>query len=163
MTSPFGPLFDDLGDPVVHAAGVVSYLATRSVANLDGVPGALAVDAQGDVVAVLGSQGQWFAARFVARVADIVATGHGCHASLNVATTSAQGGGAQVTNVPRTSQSRGHLQQGDIITKVDNHDIDSWETLLTLLYLTPSGTNARLTVLRGTHTVTTVVHLACAL
>ena len=152
-----------LGDPVVHAAGVVSYLATPSVANLNGVPGALAVDAQGNVVAVLGSQGQWFAARFVARVADIVATGHGCHASLNVATTSAQGGGAQVTNVPRASQARGHVNVGDVITVIDGHAIDSASALDTYLYLTAAGGRAHLTVVRGTATRHVVVRLACGL
>ncbi len=152
-----------LGDPTLRAYGVVNYLATQSDHNLNGVPGALAIDSTGHVVAVLAADQQWYSAQFVARVATIVAHEHGCHATLNIAGASAQGGGAQVTNVPRTSQSRGHLQQGDIITKVDKHDIDSWQTLLTLLYLTPSGTNADLTVLRGTHTVTTVVRLACAL
>ncbi len=152
-----------LGDPVTHAAGVVSYLATPSVANLDGVPGALAVDADGDVVAVLGAQGQWFASRFVARVAQIVATGHGCHASLNVATASAQGGGAQVTNVPLASQARGHLDVGDVITAIDGHPIDSTSALATYLYLTAAGGRATLTVLRGTVTHAVVVPLACGL
>lgn len=153
----------NLGDPTLRAYGVLNYLATKSDQNLNGVPGALAIDLTGHVVAVLAANEQWYSAEFVARVATIVANGHGCHATLNIAGASAQGGGAQVLNVPRTSQSRGHLQQGDIITKVDQHDIDSWETLLTVLYLTPAGTDAHLTVLRGTHTVHTDVHLACAL
>ncbi len=152
-----------LGDPTLKANGVVSYLATASDRNLNGVPGAVAVDHTGRVVAVLATDGQWYSAQFVARVATIVATGHGCHASLNVAGQSAQGGGALITNVPLTSQSRGHLQAGDVVTVVNDHDIDSWATLLTVLYLTPAGTEAHLTVLRGTRTDHEVVRLACAL
>ena len=152
-----------LGDPTLRANGVISYLATASDQNLNGVPGAVAVDHVGHVVAVLATDDLWFSAQFVARVATIVATGHGCHASLNVAGRSAQGGGALITNVPLTSQSRSHLQRGDIVTVVNHHDIDSWSTLLTVLYLTPAGTNAHVTVLRGTRTYHEVVPLACAL
>jgi hypothetical protein len=152
-----------LGDPEVLANGVVSYLATPPYWNLNGFVDAVAVNSKGQVVAVLSTKNQWFSAQFVARVANIVATGNGCHSSLNIKGADAQGGGVLVRSVARRGASTNHLNPGDVVIKLDGHAIDSWNTLLTLLYLTPAGTPAELTYLRGSSTQHTEVILACAL
>jgi PDZ domain len=152
-----------LGDPRLTANGVVSYLATRPHWNLNGLTDAIAVDARGIVVAVLSANHLWYSAQFVARVAGIVATGHGCHSSLGVHGRSAQGGGVLVTSVSPRGSATGHLRPGDIVTRVAGHDTDSWDSLLTVLYLTPAGTMSDVTFLRGTATKHAEVILACAL
>jgi len=50
-------------------------------ANLNGFVDAIAVNQNGEVVAVLSTDHLWYSAQFVARIAYIVATGRGCHAS----------------------------------------------------------------------------------
>lgn len=152
-----------LGDPILRANGVVSYLATAPDQNLNGFVDAIAVNAAGKVVAVLSTDHLWYSAQFVARVATIVATGHGCHSSLDLKGSSAQGGGVQVRAVEAPGASLGHLRAGDIVIAVNAHDIDSWNTLLTVLYLTPALTNVRITYLRHASKFSTVVSLACAL
>ena len=152
-----------LGDPTLRANGVVSYLATKPHANLAGLTDAIAVNSAGLVVAVLSGNHLWYSAQFVARVAHIVATGDGCHSSLGVHGTSAQGGGALVTSVARRSAGFVHLRAGDVITQIGGHDIESWNALLTTLYLTPAGTTTSITFLRGSLTHHAEVILACDL
>lgn len=152
-----------LGDPTLRANGVVSYLATQSNDNLDGYTDAVAVNAQGEVVAVLSTNHLWYSAQFVARVAHIVATGNGCHSSLDVQGSSAQGGGVVISKVARRGTATGHLLAGDVVLKLAGHSIDSWNTLLTVLYLTPAGSRTSITFLRGTVTHHAEVILACAL
>jgi PDZ domain len=152
-----------LGDPALTANGVVSYLSTPSNPRLDGLTDAIAVNGHGQVVAVLSGNKRWYPATFVARVAQIVATGDGCHSSLGVRGESAQGGGAEVTWVSARGPATGHLQVGDVITRVAGHDVDDWDSLLTVLYLTPAGSWAPIRFLRGPATHHTAVILACAL
>ncbi|MDE3064559.1 MAG: PDZ domain-containing protein [Acidobacteriota bacterium] len=152
-----------LGDPQLAANGVVSYLATRPHWNLNGLTDAVAVDDKGTVVAVLSANHLWYSAQFVARVASIVATGNGCHSSLGIRGTTAQGGGVLVTAVAPRGSATGHLRTGDVVLRVAGHDTDSWDALLTALYLTPAGTMAHVTFLRGAATKHAEVILACAL
>jgi len=79
-----------LGDPKSDATGVISYLSTKSDANLNGFVDAIAVNQNGEVVAVLSTDHLWYSAQFVARIAYIVATGRGCHASLGIVGLTAQ-------------------------------------------------------------------------
>ena len=152
-----------LGDPTITGNGVVSYLSTKSNANLDGFTDAVAVNGAGHVVAVLSINHLWYSAQFVARVANIVATGDGCHSSLDIQGTNDQGGGVLVTWVSGKGPTTGHLRPGDDLTAVNGRDIDSWDTMLAVLYLTPAGTTAELTFVRGATTDRTEVILACAL
>ncbi len=152
-----------LGDPVLRANGVVSYLATPPRPNLHGVADAIGVDAHGHVVAVLSAGGEWYSAQFVARVATVLADGQGCHASLDLVGETAQGGGAQITAVDPEGVAVHHLRRGDIILTLNHHPIDSWDALLTVLYLTPAHDPARVTFLRGTVTRHTTIVLGCAL
>ena len=164
ITSPrFAWANTSLGDPTLHANGVVSYLATQSVSNLDGFVDAVAIDANGRVVAVLSTNHFWYSAQFVARVANIVATGHGCHSSLGVNGTNAQGGGAQIKTVRARGASAGRLAPGDVVIGLNGHDIHTWNTLLTLLYLTPAQSVASISFTRDATTYHTVVRLACSL
>ena len=83
-----------LGDPTNDATGVISYLSTRSDANLDSFVDAIAVNQSGSVVAVLSIDHLWYSAQFVAHIAYIVATGRGCHAEPRASSApTAQGGG----------------------------------------------------------------------
>ncbi len=152
-----------LGDPTRRADGVVSYLATRSTPNLNGVPNAVALDAHGRVVAMLSSRGYWLDASFVAKVAGIVADGNGCHSGLGVTGQSAQGGGALVETVARRGPASARLLPGDVITSLAGHDVDTWTTLETILYLTPAGSTVELGFLRGTLALHSEVILACDL
>jgi PDZ domain len=152
-----------LGDPHLTANGVVSYLATEPHWNLNALTDAVAVDAHGTVVAVLSANHLWYSAQFVARVANIVATGNGCHSSLGIKGTSAQGGGVMVTSVARRGTATGFLRPGDVVIRIVGHDIGNWDDLLTSLYLTPAGTLTKVTFVRGTVTHHAVVILACAL
>ncbi|MGH9019767.1 MAG: PDZ domain-containing protein [Acidimicrobiales bacterium] len=152
-----------LGDPSLTANGVVSYLSTASNWNLNGLTGAIAISPHGAVVAILSANQRWYSATFVARVARIVATGDGCHSSLDVRGSTAQGGGALVSAVAAKGPSTGHLRPGDVVVRIANHHIDSWDRLLTVLYLTPAGSWVHVTFLRGAATRHTAVILACAL
>jgi PDZ domain len=152
-----------LGDPKLTANGVVSYLATEPHWNLNALTDAVAVNADGTVVAVLSANHLWYSAEFVARVANIVATGNGCHSSLGITGTSAQGGGVMVATVARHGSATGFLRAGDVVLQVAGHDIENWNALLTVLYLTPAGALTKVTFLRGTATHHAEVILACAL
>lgn len=151
-----------LGDPTLRANGIVGYLAAQSVPHFDGIVDALAVNHNGRVVAVLSAGHLWYSAQFVARVAAIVATGHGCHADLGVVGASAQGGGVAVRTVVSRSAATHLLQAGDVVTSLNGHTIDSWDTLLTVLYLTPALTRARIAFIRHSVTHHAVVTLGCA-
>ncbi len=152
-----------IGDPVLRANGVVSYLAAVPESNLDGLDDAVAVNADGRVVAVLAGGSAWYPAQFVARVAQIVATGDGCHAGLGIAGTTAQGGGVLVTHVPTSSPAHGRLRAGDVLVRLDGHSISTWTGLLTQLYLTPARTLATIDLVRGSRQTRTEVWLTCAL
>ena len=151
-----------LGDPTLRANGIVGYLATKSMPNFNGIVDAIAVNQAGQVVAVLSTSHLWYSAQFVARVASIVATGHGCHADLGVVGTSAQGGGVAVRTVISRSAASHHLRVGDVVTSLNGHTIDSWDTLLTVLYLTPALTRAKISFIRHSVAHHAVVTLGCA-
>ena len=108
-SSTNAPEFDwsmtTLGDPTNNAQGVVRYLATQATPALSGYVDAIAVDAKGHVVAVLSSRHFWYPATFVAQVADVVATGRGCHADLGISGTNEQGGGVLITKIKALQRS----------------------------------------------------------
>ncbi len=152
-----------LGDPLLRANNLVSYLATNPDQNLNGFVDAIAVNASGHVVAVLSTGHLWYSALFVARVAEVEAAGHGCHGGLGVSGADAQGGGAVITALAPRSAAKGRLQRGDVVSRINGHDIDTWQTLATWLYLTPAYSAVHLTFLRGAVMHHAVVTLACAL
>ena len=134
-----------LGDPSQNSHGVVRYLATRSNTPLGNDVGAIAVDSSGHVVAVLSSQHLWYPATFVARVAQVVATGRGCHASLGVVGSSAQGGGVRVSTVRAYGPAaNAGLHVGDVLMSVNGTQIETWKDLVSTLYLTPAYSKAAL-------------------
>ena len=152
-----------LGDPQIDATGVISYLSTRSDANLDSFIDAIAVNQSGKVVAVLSINHLWYSAQFVARIAYIVATGRGCHASLGVVGTTAQGGGVMVTRVIPKSPSQFRLKKGEVITALNGKTTDTFDAFDTALYLTPAFTAAHITFVRDSTVHHAVMTLACAL
>jgi hypothetical protein len=151
-----------LGDPTNNAQGVVHYLATKSDTTLSKDVDAIAVDAKGNVVAVLSSRHSWYAATFVAQVAAVVASGKGCHAYLGVKGKDEQGGGVLVTAVrPYSAASYARLAIGDVITGWDGKDLDNWDQLASTLYLTPAYTTAHITYVRKTAVHHATVSLSC--
>jgi hypothetical protein len=92
-----------LGDPTNNAQGVVHYLTTSANTRLPSYIDAIAVDSSDHVVAVLSARHFWYPAQFVAQVAEVVATGHGCHADLGIKGTTEQGGGVRITKIVRYS------------------------------------------------------------
>ncbi len=151
-----------LGDPVNDAQGVVRYLATKSDTSLSGYVDAIAVDARGHVVAVLSSRHFWYPARFVAQVAEVVATGRGCHADLGIAGTNEQGGGVRVTKIARYSPAaHADFKVGDVITAWNGVNLDGWDQLVSTLYLTPAYTTARVTFDHDTSVHHVNVTLGC--
>ena len=98
-----------LGDPKSDATGVISYLSTKSDANLNSFVDAIAVNSErpGRRRPLHGHL--WYSAQFVARIAYIVATGRGCHASLGIVGLTAQGGGVPVSRViPKSPAAQWH-------------------------------------------------------
>ncbi len=152
-----------LGDPLLRANNLISYLVTDPATNLNGFVDAIAVDATGRAVAVLSTNQLWYSALFVARVAEIEAAGHGCHGSLGLVGQNAQGGGARVVTLLQHSPALGHVRVGDVLMRINGHDIDTWQTLSTWLYLTPAFSTAHLTLVRGTRTEHVAMTLGCAL
>jgi hypothetical protein len=151
-----------LGDPKNDDQGVVSYLATQSDTSLSNYVDAIAVDAAGHVVAVLSSRHFWYAATFVAQVADVVATGRGCHADLGVEGTTEQGGGVKITEIKRYgAAAHADLKVGDVITQWNGSDLNTWNQLASTLYLTPAYTKAKLTYDHNTTVLHAVVTLGC--
>jgi membrane-associated protease RseP (regulator of RpoE activity) len=151
-----------LGDPLNNAQGVVRYLATKSDTSLSGYVDAIAIDARGHVVAVLSARHFWYPARFVAQVAEVVATGRGCHAELGIAGTNEQGGGVRVTKIARFSPAaHADLEVGDVITQWNGADLNSWDQLVSTLYLTPAYTTAHVTFAHKTTVHHVNVTLGC--
>ena len=152
-----------LGDPKSDATGVISYLSTKSDANLNSFVDAIAVNQSGQVVAVLSTDHLWYSAQFVARIAYIVATGRGCHASLGIVGLTAQGGGVTVTRVIPKSPAQWQLKKGDVITALNGKATETFDALDTALYLTPAFTVAHVTFVRNTAVHHADMTLACAL
>jgi S1-C subfamily serine protease len=152
-----------LGDPKSDATGVISYLSTRSDANLNRFGDAIAVNQSGQVVAVLSTDHLWYSAQFVARIAYIVATGRGCHASLGIVGSTAQGGGVNVSRVIPKSPAQWQLKKGDVITALNGKPTETFDALDTALYLTPAFTEAHVTFVRDATVHHAVMTLACAL
>jgi hypothetical protein len=152
-----------LGDPKTDATGVISYLSTRSDANLSNFVDGIAINQKGQVVAVLSTDHLWYSAEFVARIAYIVATGRGCHASLGIVGSTAQGGGVAVTRVIPKSPAQYLLKKGDVITALNGKAIDTFDALGTALYLTPAFTVANVTFVRNATIHHADMTLACAL
>jgi hypothetical protein len=152
-----------LGDPKSDATGVISYLSTRSDANISGFVDAIAVDSSGQVVAVLSTDHLWYSAQFVARIAYIVATGRGCHASLGIVGLNAQGGGVTVSRVIPKSPAQYQLKKGDVITALNGKQTETFDALDTALYLTPAFSVAHVTFIRDAAVHHTDMTLACAL
>jgi hypothetical protein len=151
-----------LGDPSNDAHGVVRYLATKSNTSLNNFVDAIAVDATGHVVAVLSSTHFWYPAQFVAQVANVVATGHGCHAILGVEGKSEQGGGVLITKIVRYSPAaHAGLKVGEVLTAWNGTDLDTWDQLASTLYLTPAYTKASITYAQNTTVHHTNVTLGC--
>jgi hypothetical protein len=151
-----------LGDPSNDAHGVVRYLATKSNTSLSKFVDAIAVDPAGHVVAVLSSTRFWYPARFVAQVANVVATGHGCHAMLGVTGKSEQGGGILITKVLRFSPAaHAGLKVGEVLTNLNGTELDTWNELVSTLYLTPAYTKASITYAQKTTVHQTNVTLGC--
>jgi hypothetical protein len=152
-----------LGDPTTDATGVISYLSTKSDANLNRFVDAIAVNSGGQVVAVLSTDHLWYSAQFVARIAYIVATGRGCHASLGIVGLNAQGGGVAVSRVIPKSPAQWQLKKGDVITALNGKQTETFDALDTALYLTPAFTVARVTFIRNATVHHADMTLACAL
>jgi PDZ domain len=151
-----------LGDPLINAQGVVRYLATKSDTSLSSYVDAIAIDASGHVVAVLSSRHFWYPAQFVAEVAVVVATGHGCHAQLGVTGKDEQGGGVVVTSVVRYSAAaHASIAVGDVLTTWNGRDIDNWNQLVSTLYLTPAYTSVKISYVHKSAVHHTNVTLGC--
>ena len=152
-----------LGDPKIDAIGVISYLSTRSDANLNTFIDAIAVNQHGEVVAVLSTGHLWYSAQFVARIAYIVATGRGCHSSLGIIGATNQGGGVTVTRVIPKSPAQWQLKRGDVVTALNGMEMDNFDALDTALYLTPAYSVAHVTYVRQSTIHHAVIVLGCAL
>jgi C-terminal processing protease CtpA/Prc len=151
-----------LGDPTNNAQGVVHYLAVKTDTSLSKDVDAIAVNDKGDVVALLSSRHSWYSAKFVAQVAGVVASGRGCHAELGVTGKDEQGGGVLVTSVVRYGPAaHAHIEVGDVITSWDGKNLNSWDQLVSTLYLTPAYTSAHLTYDWKTTVHHAVVSLNC--
>ena len=151
-----------LGDPANSAQGVVRYLATSAATSLTALANAIAISANGDLVAVLSARHQWYGARFVAQVADVVADGRGCRADLGISGSSEQGGGVLVTSVVRYgAAARANVVAGDVITTWNGAALDSWDQLQSTLYLTPAYTTASITYDHGTQVQHSTVSFGC--
>ena len=151
-----------LGDPKLRGNELISYLATASLQNLHGFVDAIAVNSKGRIVAVLSSGHLWYSALFVERVATIESTQHGCHSSLFVGGSNAQGGGALIRIVTPHGPAAGHLIPGDVLTSINGHTIGTWSDLVTTLYLTPANTTARLSFVRHATTHHADVVVGCS-
>ena len=151
-----------LGDPTNSAQGVVRYLATTNESSLSSYVDAIAVDANGDVVAVLSARRRWYAATFVAQVASVQANGRGCHAVLGITGTTEQGGGVLVQRiVPYGAAWRAQLKVGDVITAWNGTALETWTQLASTLYLTSAYTSSKLTYAQGTHVHHTTAYFDC--
>ncbi|HEY5266902.1 MAG TPA: PDZ domain-containing protein [Acidimicrobiales bacterium] len=151
-----------LGDPSNNAQGVVHYLATKTDTSLSKDIDAIAVDKKGNVVAVLSAGHYWYAAKFVAQVAEVVASGRGCHADLGITGKNEQGGGVLVTGIaPYSAAAHSTMAVGDVITGWNGKNLDTWNQLVSTLYLTPAYTSAHLTFVHKTTVHHVDVSLGC--
>jgi hypothetical protein len=151
-----------LGDPTNNAQGVVHYLATTANTSLSGYVDAIAVDTSDHVVAVLSARHFWYPAKFVAQVAEVVATGHGCHADLGIKGSTKQGGGVLITKIVRYSAAaHAGLRVGEVITAWNGTELNTWNQLVSTLYLTPAYTHAQLTYAKSTAVHKVDVTLGC--
>jgi hypothetical protein len=151
-----------LGDPTNDAQGVVHYLASSANTSLSSYVDAIAVDSSDHVVAVLSARHLWYPAQFVAQVAEVVATGHGCHADLGIKGTTEQGGGVRITKIVRYSAAaHARLSVGEVITAWNGKDLNTWNQLVSTLYLTPAYTHADLTYDKSTSVHHVNVTLGC--
>ncbi|MGA7834113.1 MAG: PDZ domain-containing protein [Acidimicrobiales bacterium] len=151
-----------LGDPSNDAHGVVRYLATKSNTSLNKFVDAIAIDAKGHVVAVLSSTHFWYPAQFVAQIANVAATGYGCHAELGVQGKNEQGGGVLITKViPYGPAAHAGLKAGEVLTTWNGTELDSWNQLVSTLYLTPAYTKATISYAESTTVHHLIVTLGC--
>ncbi len=151
-----------LGDPQNDSHGVVRYLTTPSGRALWGLRYAIAVDARGRVVAVLSANHQWYGAQFVARVAEVLKVGRGCHADVGITGASVQGGGVRLLSVtPFGPAAHAGLRPGDVLMTWSGRDSDDLAVLRSMIYLTPAYTNVKVTYLRGSALRTTTVTPVC--
>jgi S1-C subfamily serine protease len=151
-----------LGDPLNLAQGVVRYLATPTGPALSGFTNAVAVDPRGRVVAVLAASHEWFAAEFVARVADVLKQGRGCHSYLGASESTVQGGGVRVTKLaPHGPATIAGLRSGDVIMRWGTSAVDSVAALRSMLYLTPAYTAVHVQFLQGNALRATTITPVC--
>ncbi|HET8990975.1 MAG TPA: PDZ domain-containing protein [Acidimicrobiales bacterium] len=151
-----------LGDPQNDSQGVVRYLTTPSGRALWRLRYALAVDARGRVVAVLSANHQWYGAQFVARVAEVLDVGRGCHGDLGMTGASVQGGGVRLVSVaPYGPAAHAGLRPGDVLMTWSGRQTDDLAVLRSMIYLTPAYTNVKVTYLRGSALRTTTVTPVC--
>ena len=140
--------------------GIVSYLTSTVPDQLRGLTGSLAVDSSGDVVAMLGSNGQWITAEYVSRVASAWLAAPNCHGRLGIGGVPAEGGGVIVTDVAR-GPSSGKLQRGDVITALNEKSVDTMDGIVTELYATAGHTSMVVQFLREQQPSFVVVRLSC--
>lgn len=151
-----------LGDPRNGAQGVVRYLATPTGPALSSFTNAVAVDPHGHVVAVLAASHEWFAAQFVARVADVLKEGRGCHSYLGASESTVQGGGVRISDLAQHGPATGAgLRSGDIIMRWGTSEVDDVAALRSMLYLTPAYSAVRVQYLQGNTLRTTTVTPVC--
>ncbi len=140
--------------------GIVSYLTATSPAQLHGLPGSFAIGDSGDVVAMLGENGQWITAEYISRVAAAWLAAPNCHARLGISGVPAEGGGVVVTAVP-PGPSFNKLEPGDIITALNEKSVDTMDGIVTELYATAGHTSMVVQFLRDQQPSFVVVRLAC--
>ncbi len=150
-----------LGDPVEEVVnGVVSYQATPSANNLHGFADTIAVDNEGDVVAVLSANNEWYSAQYITDVAQAVTANGGCHGQLGILGTNAQGGGVLVSSVTAQARAAG-LHPGDIVTTYNGAYVDSLDTLLSILYAARDHASVTIGLLRHGVSLSTHTFLTC--
>jgi S1-C subfamily serine protease len=152
-----------LGPRTVDARGSIRYVAIKSDASLRGVTDALAMNASGQVVAILSSNAHWYAASFVARIATVLATGNGCHTGLGVLGMTASRGGVMLTTVLPRHPGWRTLDAGDVITGFNGARVANWDDLVTAIYQTPAHQRVTLSVVEAGRVRQVDVTLACAL
>lgn len=140
--------------------GIVSYLTASSPVQLRGLPGSFAIGDSGDVVAMLGKNGQWITAEYISRVAAAWLAAPNCHARLGISGIPAEGGGVLVTAVA-PGPSFNKLTSGDVITALNEKKVDTMDSIVTELYATAGHTSMVVQFLRDQQPSFVVVRLAC--
>ena len=140
--------------------GIVSYFTATSPTQLRGLTGSFAIDDSGDVVAMLAENGQWITSEYIARVASAWLAAPNCHGRLGISGIPAEGGGVLVTSViPGPSFNK--LEQGDVITALNEKSVDTMDGIVTELYATAGHTSMVSQFLRDQQPSFVVVRLAC--